>query len=182
MTRPSSRFLNELSFYASFHHHPVNQAIHAVCIPLIFLTALILLSHPALVLPLGVVKLMPAPAVAAWYCAYYLMIGAPLGLALTAVGLVCAACWGAIVLTATYGRAALLTALAVHIAAWVAQFVGHGVWEKRAPALLTNLQQALVLAPLFAVVEVGYAVGLLRGLQTDVRPLVRARLAAFKYS
>jgi len=30
-------------------------------------------------------------------------------------------------------------ATAVHVFAWVMQFIGHGVFEKRAPALLDNL-------------------------------------------
>lgn len=33
----------------------------------------------------------------------------------------------------------ITTAVIVHIVCWIAQFVGHGVFEKRAPALLDNL-------------------------------------------
>jgi stalled ribosome alternative rescue factor ArfA len=40
-------------------------------------------------------------------------------------------------------------AVAVHVVSWIAQFVGHGKYEGRKPALLDNLVQALFLAPLF---------------------------------
>jgi hypothetical protein len=60
-------------------------------------------------------------------------------------------------------------AIALNIASWIAQFIGHGVFEKRAPALFNNLTQgmspydggkvcadpmpALVLAPFFVHLE-----------------------------
>merc|ERR1719209_380799 len=44
--------------------------------------------------------------------------------------------------------------LAVHVAAWVAQFIGHGVFEGRAPALIESWDQALITAPLFVLLEV----------------------------
>jgi uncharacterized membrane protein YGL010W len=40
-----------------------------------------------------------------------------------------------------------------HIASWIAQFVGHGIFEKRAPALLDNMLLMSV-APFFFVFEV----------------------------
>ena len=41
----------------------------------------------------------------------------------------------------------------VNILSWIAQFIGHGVFEKRAPAIKTNLAFAL-LAPFFITFEV----------------------------
>jgi len=41
----------------------------------------------------------------------------------------------------------------LHIASWIAQFVGHGIFEKRAPALLDNMLLMSV-APFFFVFEV----------------------------
>ncbi|KAI9669013.1 MAG: hypothetical protein M1831_000605 [Alyxoria varia] len=49
--------------------------------------------------------------------------------------------------------------LGLHIVSWIAQFVGHGVFEKRAPALLDNLVQALFLAPFFVWMEILFVVG-----------------------
>lgn len=52
-------------------------------------------------------------------------------------------------LTSTYTYNVNAVGIAVEVFAWIAQFVGHGVYEGRAPALLDNLLQALVLAPFF---------------------------------
>ena len=46
---------------------------------------------------------------------------------------------------------------ALHIFSWAAQFMGHGLFEKRAPAITTNLKFAL-LAPFFITFEVMNAV------------------------
>jgi len=66
----------------------------------------------------------------------------------------------------------LSTALIVHIACWVAQFIGHGFAEGRSPALLDNLVGALVLAPFFVHMEIlfklGYKPATYRQLQNDV--------------
>ena len=42
--------------------------------------------------------------------------------------------------------------LIIHIFSWVAQFIGHGLFEKRAPALITNFL-FIYLAPFFTIFE-----------------------------
>jgi uncharacterized membrane protein YGL010W len=54
---------------------------------------------------------------------------------------------------------AILLALLLNVTGWAAQFVGHGVFEKRRPALLDNLIQAFATAPLFIVLEVLFPLG-----------------------
>lgn len=71
-------------------------------------------------------------------------------------------------LTSTYGMKANWIAIGVHIVSWLAQFVGHGIFEGRAPALLDNLVQAIFLAPLFVWLEILFAFG--------YRPELKARL------
>lgn len=71
-------------------------------------------------------------------------------------------------LTSTYGMKANYIAIGVHIVSWLAQFVGHGIFEGRAPALLDNLVQAVFLAPFFVWLEVLFMFG--------YRPELRARL------
>lgn len=68
----------------------------------------------------------------------------------------------------TYGASANYWAGAVQIVSWIAQFVGHGMFEGRAPALLDNLVQALVLAPFFVWMEILFSLG--------YRPELKARL------
>ncbi|KAJ6987566.1 hypothetical protein NC653_020734 [Populus alba x Populus x berolinensis] len=43
--------------------------------------------------------------------------------------------------------------LVSQIVCWTGQFIGHGVFEKRAPALLDNLVQAFIMAPFFVLLE-----------------------------
>ena len=71
-------------------------------------------------------------------------------------------------LTSTYGMKANYIALGIHLFSWIAQFIGHGVFEGRAPALLDNLVQALFLAPFFVWMEILFAFG--------YRPELKARL------
>lgn len=71
-------------------------------------------------------------------------------------------------LTSTYGATVNSWALGVHICSWLAQFVGHGKFEGRAPALLDNLVQALFLAPFFVWFEILFFLG--------YRPELKARL------
>lgn len=64
--------------------------------------------------------------------------------------------YGATVFSSTVQNAILIS-IVLHFAGWGFQFVGHGVFEKRAPALLSSLSQALTLAPLFVWLEVSYS-------------------------
>ncbi|KAG6401765.1 hypothetical protein SASPL_138630 [Salvia splendens] len=43
--------------------------------------------------------------------------------------------------------------LVSQLVCWTGQFIGHGVFEKRAPALLDNLAQAFLMAPFFVLLE-----------------------------
>lgn len=71
-------------------------------------------------------------------------------------------------LTSTYGATANSWALGIHVCSWLAQFLGHGKFEGRAPALLDNLVQALFLAPFFVWFEILFYFG--------YRPELKARL------
>ncbi|XWS60519.1 hypothetical protein CRYUN_Cryun07bG0042700 [Craigia yunnanensis] len=70
--------------------------------------------------------------------------------------LLCLACWvGASFLAAKLGYSlAWKVVLAAQLFCWTGQFLGHGVFEKRAPALLDNLVQAFLMAPFFVLLEV----------------------------
>lgn len=71
-------------------------------------------------------------------------------------------------LTSTYGQTANYWALGLHATSWIAQFIGHGVFEGRAPALMDNLVQAFFLAPFFVWMEILFRLG--------YRPELRKRL------
>ncbi|KAM7267287.1 hypothetical protein ACFE04_009453 [Oxalis oulophora] len=68
----------------------------------------------------------------------------------------CFICWfGASSLAAKLGfTLAWKVVLAAQLICWTGQFIGHGVFEKRAPALLDNLLQAFLMAPFFVLLEI----------------------------
>ena len=82
-------------------------------------------------------------------------------------------------LTSTYGSTATYWSLAIQGVAWIAQFVGHGVFEGRAPALLDNLVQAFFLAPFFVWLEVLFFFGYRPNLKARIDKAVGAEVAKF---
>lgn len=149
-----------LAFYRSYHFNKVNVSIHLVCIPVILLTATMLmtplnvygLNHP--IINLG--------SILTWsYGMFYVLLDASLGvpsfLFLTAFSYAVTKLY--VQLSPESQSLYITWALFGHIVAWLLQFYGHGVHEKRAPALLDNLLQALVLAPFFVVYEIAFALG-----------------------
>ena len=62
-------------------------------------------------------------------------------------------------LTSAFGIKANYWGIGLHILSWLFQFVGHGLFEGRAPALLDNLVQALFLAPFFVWMEILFFFG-----------------------
>ena len=73
-------------------------------------------------------------------------------------------------------------AIIVHIVSWLAQFLGHGKYEGRAPALLDNLFQAIFLAPLFVWLELLFILGYRPELKTRVDKAVAVEIAKFRES
>lgn len=68
----------------------------------------------------------------------------------------------------SYGATVNWWAGGINAASWILQFIGHGKFEGRAPALLDNLVQALFLAPFFVVFEIMFSLG--------YRPELKSRL------
>jgi len=78
-------------------------------------------------------------------------------------------------LTATafsYRPNGIRDAVIVQVVSWIAQFLGHGLAEGRAPAVLDNLIGAVILAPFFVHLELlfklGYRQELQKQLQNDI--------------
>ncbi|MGE0453330.1 MAG: DUF962 domain-containing protein [Vicinamibacteria bacterium] len=122
------------SDYAAFHATRGNQACHYVGIPLIVLTLLAALTKLEIV-PAGSVTLTAAELLLALVTLYYLTLDRPLALMMLAVSLAFAA----------IGRAIpLWPAIGLFVVGWVLQFIGHYVYEKKAPAFYQNLTHLLV--------------------------------------
>ena len=149
--------------YGKFHNNVVNQVIHVIFVPIIVYTWYVMMCHliPPLMLGFDIpifgdrigggfwinifvsvayffVDWQVAAGVAMWY-------------------------WPAMVLgnytwmhhghETYWGYHQFWFMNAVNIFSWTTQFIGHGVFEKRAPAILDNLGFAL-LAPFFITFEV----------------------------
>ena len=63
----------------------------------------------------------------------------------------------------------MLILVAVHVVSWIAQFIGHGKFEGRRPALFDSLLQALLTAPFFVFFEYCFFCGLFSELHHDVQ-------------
>lgn len=70
--------------------------------------------------------------------------------------------------------------MAIHVMCWIAQFVGHFVFEGRAPALMTNLYQAFLMAPIFVLMEMVFLAGGKKKLYKSIAAKVKEELAAFE--
>lgn len=174
-----------LVFYRSYHFNHTNVTIHLLCIPVILFSAF------ALFVPVQVGSWLPyinvGTVAALAYAAFYTLLDPTLG-SLTVPLLV----GGLYYLSKGYQLAASPessitqsefhnVALTAHIIAWLAQFYGHGVHEKRAPALTDNLLQALVLAPFFVVFEVAFALGFRRELKKTMDNKAGKAVRDFKF-
>jgi uncharacterized membrane protein YGL010W len=124
-TRNVDRLLER---YGEFHRNPANKAIHWVCVPLIVwsvLAALWTVSPLAVYAAIGVMTV------------FYLWLSLPLALGM--LGVMALMVWPLTLL----GSHALIVSIAVFIAAWIGQFIGH-ILEGRKPAFLEDVRSLLI--------------------------------------
>lgn len=162
--------------------------IHVICVPIILLTSYLLLTNLSLV-PFLTKLGVPLPSspwvlsqlnwgmITAIYMNYvYLRLDPPFGL--LAVSILLPSCayfpqltWG------PESRQVNMLGGILFVFSWLAQFYGHGAHEKRAPALLDNLRQALVLAPFFVLFEIASFLGFRQDVLRDVDVIIANRKA-----
>jgi uncharacterized membrane protein YGL010W len=114
--------------YGGYHKHPTNKAIHWICVPLIVWSVLALLwwaAPPAAYAAIG--------AALAFYL--WLSLRLALGMALVLFAMLYALPW--------LGERTLPVAIAVFVAAWIGQFVGHAI-ERSRPSFLEDVRSFLV--------------------------------------
>lgn len=164
---------DHMCVYAAYHRNPVNRAIHFVFVPAIVWTLMIALDK----LPLFTVSNVTVTAafvITAVLLTWYIALDLSLGIAATAVFTVLLV--GAIQINATVSPAAAWgIAGGLFVASWIFQFVGHGVWEKRRPALMDNLFQVFV-APMFIISETAFSLGFRKDLEAEVEQKMQAHL------
>ncbi|KAH8501150.1 hypothetical protein H0E87_016102 [Populus deltoides] len=151
------------AFYGAYHSNSINILIHMIFVwPIFFTASLILYFTPPLFgLPQVQLSLFGYGVVLFFnvgfflvliYALFYICLDPKAG---SLAALLCAFCWVASSLVAGWLGFSLAwkVVLVAQIVCWTGQFIGHGVFEKRAPALLDNLIQAFIMAPFFVLLE-----------------------------
>jgi len=176
-------FEDSLAFYGAYHHDSTNKLVHIVCVWPILYTALMFLHYvPA---PAVISNIFPdqnitlSTIVAFGYALYYFFIEQP-GLAgPMASAMVVGGYLFTEAIVASFNQAWKIGVI-IHILCWIAQIYAHQVYEKRAPAFLDNLLQAIVMAPLFVLLEVLFPFGYRRGLQEKVEKIALKNIEEFR--
>lgn len=126
--------------YEDVHRHPINRLTHKIAIPLIVFHIVAMLSWVRLANVGGFglnLAHLAYLATVIWYFSLSVKLGVVMALAYAlCFPLAAVVPWPAVVAIALVG--------------WLIQLAGHVVWEKRSPAFLRNLVQALV-GPLYFV-------------------------------
>ncbi|XP_011013040.1 PREDICTED: uncharacterized endoplasmic reticulum membrane protein C16E8.02-like [Populus euphratica] len=152
------------AFYGAYHSNPINILIHMIFVwPIFFASGLILYFTPPLFdLPQVELSLFGSNDVVLFlnigfflvliYALFYICLDPKAG---SLAALLCVFCWLSSCFVASWLGFSLAwkVVLVAQIICWTGQFIGHGVFEKRAPALLDNLVQAFVMAPFFVLLE-----------------------------
>ncbi|OIT40785.1 PREDICTED: uncharacterized endoplasmic reticulum membrane protein C16E8.02-like [Nicotiana attenuata] len=151
----------QFAFYGAYHSNPVNFLIHMVFVGPIFFTALILFyftppllnSTPIqlyvdncfLVLNLGFLFTLI-------YAFFYVCLDKKAG---SLAALLCLFYWVSSSFVAHYLGFSLAwkVVLVAQLFCWTGLVIGHGVFEKRAPALLDNFAEAFLMEPFFVLLE-----------------------------
>ncbi|KAK3027330.1 hypothetical protein RJ639_040422 [Escallonia herrerae] len=151
------------AFYGAYHSNPTNIAIHMLFVWPIFFTALLILDFTPSLFNLPHVNLTLFGSdvvlvfnfgflVALIYSLFYVCFDLKAG---SLAAFLCFVCWVASSFLAGLLGFSLAwkVVLVAQLVCWTGQFIGHGVFEKRAPALLDNLLQAFLMAPFFVLLE-----------------------------
>eukprot|EP01132_Coremiostelium_polycephalum_P008418 gene8418-10337_t len=163
--------VDQAASYGSYHNNKINQLIHIIFVPCIVYTILIFLTYasvpvilntvlePISNLSSGILPIGWSTVLTLFFVIYYSILDIRVGFA---SGLwMLPALYLAYYTVSELGKdRALYFSIGLHIISWVFQFIGHGVYEGRRPALIDNIFQTLI-APFFITLEVLFNLGLL---------------------
>ena len=133
------------AFYGSYHSNSVNKFIHLVCVPVIFTTSIEILNR-------FVFKTFIQTLVI-FYALSFIRMHALAGIMYAPI------IFGMYYLGISVLPLYPMHSLILFIGSWIAQFIGHGIFEKRSPALLKNLPQSLHAAVFFVWLELLFIFG-----------------------
>lgn len=145
--KPMESLQDWFNAYGESHKHPVNKAVHWVCVPLIFYSILGLLA--AIPVPAFLTGLFPTAAIP---YVHFGSLAAVLGLVFyfriswrMALGIMmfCILCLQLAVWVQEQGLSLWQSSLEIFIAAWIGQFYGHKV-EGKKPSFFQDLKFLLI--------------------------------------
>eukprot|EP00742_Colponemidia_sp_Colp-10_P001071 GILJ01001161.1.p1 GENE.GILJ01001161.1~~GILJ01001161.1.p1 ORF type:complete len:190 (-),score=22.74 GILJ01001161.1:119-688(-) len=157
--------VSHFASYGAYHNNKTNKIIHIIFVPMIVWSLILLLR----LIPFESLLSFPVSdekdgfefhwgaVVLAMLLLYYYALD-------FGVGLVATAKYGMLYYAANLvynhmgSTSATRLAIAVQIISWTFQFIGHGVFEGRRPALFDNIFQTLV-APFFVTLEIMFLLG-----------------------
>ncbi|KAL3234812.1 hypothetical protein RNJ44_02600 [Nakaseomyces bracarensis] len=154
---------SQLRFYKFYHHNLVNVLIHSVFVPTILFTSICMLHRVGLPFEFMGTPVTLAHLLGLGFGLFYIMLFIPTGL--LASGIIAGALY---MLDKGKIELGLKREFGVFVLAWIFQFIGHGVFEKKKPALFDNLVQSLVLAPYFILFELLFLLGMFPMLKNNL--------------
>ncbi|CAH02808.1 2-hydroxy-palmitic acid dioxygenase MPO1 [Kluyveromyces lactis] len=162
----------QLAFYKAYHNNTGNVLIHSIFVPTILFTSMRILNDVKIWNGYTLTHLL-----ALSFGLFYILLRVGTGiLASLILALTCKFLNdGTIKMTQT-------TAWILFVISWIFQFIGHGVFEKRKPALLDNLVQSLVLAPYFILYELLFILGFMPELKKNLQARVDKELDRMRAS
>lgn len=179
---------SQLAFYRSYHHNTINVLLHTIFIPTILYTSTGILCNVPIVQQKYIPESLSSYSdyfnlgsliIGVGYAGFYLLLDIKSGIIAAPL------LWWFVQSNISNHQTIegynsyLWTGFVV---GWVVQFIGHGVFEKRAPALLDNLLQALVLAPFFVVFEFVFLLGFRKEIRDNMERIALQNIKTFKES
>lgn len=138
---------SQYNFYKKYHSNPINVFIHIICIPMIFWSISVLLA------PIQIYNYIFNLTffVSFCYSMYYHCLDLFLGQIMTILLMIS---WYSASIFYYNNEHSVKYAITINIVSWILQFIGHGLFEGKKPALIDNLIQAFLIAPMFVLIDV----------------------------
>ncbi len=131
-----------LDEYAESHQNPTNKMVHFVCVPVIYFTVVGLLY--SIKLPVEIAPGLPltvADIVTVLVAVYYFTLSFSLAIGMVLYSALCLVLCEAI--QRATGGYLWAVSLALFVAAWIAQFWGHGI-EGKKPSFAKDIQFLMI--------------------------------------
>ena len=148
-TEKLNKFQKFFYDYGRFHYNKINVWIHILCVPFIVFTLGLMVKH--LSANYFELKFNPMWVLLSALACLYLYVDFVSGL-LTIVQHSCLLYFFSDVDFSYAGFSSIQVIVVVHLLSWIFQFIGHGVFEKRKPALMDNVF-LMFSAPVFVNIE-----------------------------